>query len=117
MVAHTAIRLYATLATSSLLAALLWQAVLPPMPNPESMPLYAYRHLIGQLDGRACPSYPVCSLYATEAIAAHGFLMGSWFTIDRLIHENDDIYRAQWLTINGEKRLYDPLSRNDFWLK
>jgi len=117
MVARTAVRLYATLCISSLFVALLWQSISPPMQKPESIPMYAYRHLIGQLDGRSCPSYPVCSIYATKAIRAHGLLLGSWLSIDRLIHEHDDIYRDQALSIHGENRLYDPLSRNDFWIK
>jgi len=79
-------------------------------------PLYVYQQLIGPHDGRACPSYPVCSLYARQALQAHGLLIGSWLMLDRLIHEGDDMHRGVWLLAVDGKRLYDPLARNDFWL-
>lgn len=80
-------------------------------------PLYIYQQLIGPHDGRSCPSWPVCSLYARQAIAAHGVLLGSWLMLDRLIHEADDLRRGPWLLANDGERLYDPLARNDFWLR
>jgi len=108
--------LYGVLAFASFGLAMLWQSILPPLSGPENMVMLFYRNVIGQMDGRSCPSYPVCSLYAAQAVKQHGLLVGSWLAMDRLIHEHDDIQRGQWLTINGEKRLYDPLIRNDFWL-
>ena len=111
------LRLYGLLAAGSFGAALLWQSILPAMGSPEHFLMHFYRNGIGQLDGRACPSYPVCSLYATQAVHKHGLLVGSWLAMDRLIHEHDDIEHGHWLNINGEERLFDPLSRNDFWLR
>ncbi|MDQ7057821.1 MAG: membrane protein insertion efficiency factor YidD [Ghiorsea sp.] len=67
--------------------------------------------------GESCPAYPVCSAYAREAIKEHGALLGSWLMIDRLIHEIDDVNLGPWIMWQGEKRLYDPLKRNDFWLE
>jgi len=78
-------------------------------------PLYAYQQLAGPLDGRSCPSFPVCS-YARQALQAHGLLVGSWLILDRLIHEADDVHNGPWLLAADGKRLYDPLARNDFWL-
>jgi len=104
------------LAAASLGVAMLWQMMLPPLSGPESMFMHFYRYGIGQMDGRSCPSYPVCSLYATDAVNRHGLLFGSWLAMDRIIHEHDDLQHGQWLTINGEERLFDPLARNDFWL-
>jgi len=108
--------LYGVLASASFGLAMLWQATLPPIFGPESMVMHFYRNVIGQMDGRSCPSYPVCSLYATQAVTQHGLLLGSWLTMDRIIHEHDDIKHGHWLSIDGEERLYDPLARNDFWL-
>jgi len=107
---------YGLLAAGSFAMAMLWQSMLPAMGSPEHFLMHFYRNAIGQLDGRACPSYPVCSLYATQAVHKHGLLVGSWLAMDRIIHEHDDLQRGQWLSVDGEERLYDPLSRNDFWL-
>ncbi len=79
-------------------------------------PLAMYQRWLGHLDGRPCPSYPVCSLYAKQALAMHGPLLGSWLMLDRLIHEADDVRRGPWVMAVDGQRLYDPLKRNDFWL-
>jgi len=110
------LRLYLLLAAASFAAALLWQGYAPPLLKPAGISMHFYRHVIGNLDGRSCGSYPVCSSYGAQAVEKHGFLIGSWLMIDRLIHEAGDMKRGHWIMVNGEKRLYDPLSRNDFWL-
>lgn len=80
-------------------------------------PLYVYQQLAGPLDGRSCPSWPACSLYARQALEAHGLLFGSWLVLDRLIHEGGDMqFGPKWLAADGQ-RLYDPLARNDAWLR
>ncbi|MFQ5345721.1 MAG: membrane protein insertion efficiency factor YidD [Mariprofundus sp.] len=104
------------LAATSFAAALLWHTFLPPLAGPENLVMHFYRHVIGQMDGRSCPSWPVCSLYASNAVERHGLLVGSWLAMDRIIHEHDDLQTGQWLVVQGENRLYDPLERNDFWL-
>ncbi|MDQ6996126.1 MAG: membrane protein insertion efficiency factor YidD, partial [Mariprofundus sp.] len=113
---HSFFALYGLLASASFAFALLWQALLPPVSGPQNVLMHFYRFGIGQMDGRSCPSYPVCSLYASQAVKQHGLLLGSWLAMDRIIHEHDDIQDGHWLSVNGEKRLYDPLARNDFWL-
>lgn len=109
--------LYVLLATGSLALAV----TLPHAPgrvvSAAGAPLYVYQHVVGPHDGRSCPSWPVCSLYARQAFAAHGLLIGSWLMLDRLIHEADDLRRGPWLLAGDGKRLYDPLARNDFWLR
>jgi len=87
------------------------------MSGPQHVFMHFYRHGIGQMDGRSCPSYPVCSLYAAQAVNQYGLLVGSWLAMDRIIHEHDDIQHCNWFRINGEERLYDPVARNAFWLK
>lgn len=110
------VRIYLTIAAASLAVAVLWQSATPLMLKPEGVVMHLYRHVIADLDGRRCASYPVCSGYAAQAIASHGFLYGSWLAMDRLIHEAGDMERGVWIVVDGEQRLYDPLSRNDFWL-
>jgi hypothetical protein len=109
--------LYTGLGGLSLGLALLWQnAFALPASRPQGLVVMFYQHVTGRLDGRPCPSYPVCSAYARQAIDKHGLLLGSWLALDRLIHENDDLALGPWRIFEGQKRLYDPLSRNDFWL-
>jgi len=116
-----AIRWYAMLALASLLMAGVWQSMRFPVTTPQSFAVHFYQHGLGHLDGRSCPSYPVCSAYAREALQTHGWLLGSWLAMDRLIHEGDDLRKdlsvGHMIVFEGQKRLYDPLSRNDFWIK
>lgn len=110
-------RLYlAVMGAALLFSALLWSgnsnAVIP-----AQLPIHFYRNVVGELDGRTCPSYPVCSHYAGQALARHGMFLGSWLAMDRLIHEGDEMKTGIWLMVEGEQRLYDPLNRNDFWLR
>jgi len=109
--------LYALLAALSLALAGLLPGVSGAAVSVAAAPLYVYQHLIGGHDGRSCPSYPVCSLYARQALDTHGLLIGSWLMLDRLIHEADDVRRGPWRLAEDGKRLYDPLARNDFWLR
>jgi len=115
------LRLYAMMALLSLLMAGAWQLMRFPVSTPQSFTIHFYQHGLGHLDGRSCPSYPVCSAYARQALQQHGWLIGSWLAIDRLIHENDDMKKhagkAHMVVFEGQWRSYDPLSRNDFWLK
>jgi len=119
LVKRLAFRLYLILALISLIMAGVWQGMRFPVTTPQSFAIHFYQHGLGHLDGRSCPSYPVCSAYARQALQQHGWIIGSWLAMDRLIHENDDLSHSQGheIVFEGEKRLYDPLSRNDFWLK
>jgi putative component of membrane protein insertase Oxa1/YidC/SpoIIIJ protein YidD len=110
------LRLYIWLAGASLGTALLWQHLVLPASSPQGFAIHFYQHVLGRIDGRPCPSYPVCSLYARQALHEHGLLLGSWLIVDRLIHEGGDLQGGSWRIIEGEKRLYDPLWRNDFWM-
>jgi len=117
MVKRSDIFLYIGLAAGSLLMSLAWGRFGLPAVTPEAFPMHFYQHIIGPMDGKSCPSYPVCSLYARQAVAGHGLLVGSWLAMDRLIHEGDDLKRARWVRVGGRLYSYDPLSRNDFWFK
>lgn len=116
----SALKVYAILACSSLIAAILWHNMRLPVTTPQSFMIHFYQHSLGSVDGRSCPSFPVCSAYAREAFQYHGWLQASWLVMDRLIHEADDLQAdalvGHTIVVDGEGRLYDPLSRNDFWL-
>ena len=116
MVIRQELKIYGLLALLSLALLPLWRGFSLPPTTPEVFPLHFYQHVLGDLDGRSCPSYPVCSLYARQAIAEYGWLVGSWLMIDRLIHEADDLDTGHFIVYQGKNRLYDPLQRNSFWL-
>ncbi len=110
------VTLYITLAVLSLIFGLFWRNFDLPASSPQGFGIHFYQHVLGHLDGRSCPAYPVCSVYARQAVAEHGVLLGSWLMIDRLIHETSDLQLGPWINWQGETRLYDPLERNNFWL-
>jgi putative membrane protein insertion efficiency factor len=74
-----------------------------------------FQKYISPVDGDRCPCYPTCSQYGVEAIRKHGALVGTVMTIDRLIHESDEIRRVPVIRIYGSYRYYDPVENNDFW--
>ncbi|HSR12976.1 MAG TPA: membrane protein insertion efficiency factor YidD [Thermodesulfobacteriota bacterium] len=74
-----------------------------------------FQNYISPVDGDRCPSYPTCSQYARQAIRKHGALVGVAMTVDRLIHETDEIHRAPLIKVHQSHRYYDPVENNDFW--
>jgi len=85
--------------------------------TPANIPLLSYHAFFTSLDGRDCPSWPVCSAYAAQAMQHYGVGLGSWLMLDRLIHEHDDVRSAPYVLIAGEARVYDPLHNNTNWLE
>ncbi len=85
--------------------------------KPAAIAMFTYQHFITTVDGRDCPSWPVCSVYAGMAINKHGMIFGSWLMLDRLIHEHDDLRTAPRIFVDGEMRIDDPLRRNDAWFQ
>jgi len=108
--------LYAGMALAALLLAMLWRGAGFSAASPQMFPIRFYQQMVGDLDGRTCPSYPVCSGYARQAFSEYGVLLGSWLALDRLIHEGDDLKTGPWIVFEGQTRLHDPLQRNSFWL-
>ena len=47
-----------------------------------------YQVLLSPFFGQQCRFYPTCSHYAIEAIHKHGALLGSYYTIRRLLRCN-----------------------------
>ncbi len=44
-----------------------------------------YQLLLSPLLGERCRFYPSCSRYAVEALKTHGFFMGIWLSLKRII--------------------------------
>ena len=76
-----------------------------------------FQKYISPVDGDRCPCYPTCSQYSVQAIRKHGALVGIVMTVDRLIHESDEIRRVPVIKVYGSYRYYDPVENNDFWWK
>jgi len=108
--------IYVILALFSASCFFLWQFYGFKGGSLRSFPMQFYQHVVGSVDGRPCPAYPVCSAYARQALQQHGLWLGGWLMLDRIIHEADDLQLGPWIKFEGEVRLYDPLHRNDFWL-
>ena len=62
-----------------------------------------------------CPSQPSCSAYALEAVELHGLIKGAILAADRLMGEHGRLKKGPWVVIQGQRKLYDPLSANTGW--
>lgn len=47
--------------------------------------IQAYQLMLSPLFGQQCRFYPTCSQYAIEVIDKHGAVIGSYYTIRRLL--------------------------------
>lgn len=75
-----------------------------------------FQVLLSPLDGPRSPSYPTGSAYGKDALQQHGLFWGVILTADRLLHEAD-VPLGPLVEQHGVLRFYDPLSRNDHWLR
>jgi len=75
-----------------------------------------FSEFISPVDGPRCVMYPTCASYSLNALEKHGFFWGTLLTIDRLIHEGDEIRKAPSVKIGDRMRYWDPVENNDFWL-
>ena len=76
-----------------------------------------FSKVISPVDGDRCPSYPTCAAYSKQAYQEHGTLFGTLMTVDRLIHEASEARFSPEVEIHGVRRIYDPVSANEFWKK
>ncbi|MCV2886541.1 membrane protein insertion efficiency factor YidD [Aestuariibacter sp. AA17] len=44
-----------------------------------------YQRFISPLIGPSCRFHPTCSQYAIDAIKMHGFLIGGWLSVKRIL--------------------------------
>jgi putative membrane protein insertion efficiency factor len=85
--------------------------------NPLVQGVRFFQKFISPVDSPRCPMYPTCSSYALQALHRHGSVLGSFLTVDRLLHETSPA--EQTIPLEGFERIryYDPLEANDFWLE
>lgn len=84
--------------------------------NPLDRAVEFFQTYVSPVDGPRCQMSPTCSAYARQALHKHGFWMGMFITVDRLLREVDPLERRQTVLEGGILRAADPLSANDFWL-
>lgn len=75
-----------------------------------------YRTVVSPVNGSNSDLAPVPSLYAVQAIKAHGVLLGTVLTTARLIGEPSVIPLAPPFVEDGRTFHYDPLAWNTYWL-
>ena len=76
-----------------------------------------FSNVISPVDGDRCPSYPSCATYSKQAYLRHGAVLGTLMTVDRLFHEADESRFSPMVEVYGVRRIYDPVSANEFWKK
>lgn len=79
---------------------------------------YFYSNYLTKVDGARCEHRPTCSRYGIESMRKHGFIFGSWLTIDRLLRSGrSSTLRALPLKeYHGGLPYYsDPVEENDFF--
>ena len=74
-----------------------------------------FSKVISPVDGDRCPSYHTCAVYSKQAYQKHGAVLGTLMTVDRLLHEADESHFSPIVEVDGVRRLYDPVSANEFW--
>lgn len=74
-----------------------------------------FRNYISAVDGDRCQMNPSCSAYALESIKKHGFMKGYLMTVDRLLHESNEMEIAPLIRVGPQWRYHDPVENNDFW--
>ena len=75
-----------------------------------------YQYAISPVIGSRCSMYPSCSNYSLLVIKKHGGLIGFAMTVDRLMHEAEELRSGPLIEEdNGRYLVYDPVENNDFW--
>jgi|GEM_PF-462481 putative membrane protein insertion efficiency factor len=104
-----------------------WEKITQTEPGPRARSMQSniiefafsiYTNHITKIDGARCEHRPTCSRYAVDAVRKHGFVVGSWLTIDRLMRGSQSsslrtlpIYKFE----NGRPYFRDPVEENDFF--
>jgi putative component of membrane protein insertase Oxa1/YidC/SpoIIIJ protein YidD len=88
---------------------------LSPAARTFSKGIHFFREYVSSVDGDRCMMHPSCSSYSLIAIEKHGFIIGYIMTVDRLIHENNEMDIAEVIKIGEVTRYHDSVENNDFW--
>lgn len=80
------------------------------------LPIQFYQAHMSKVDGDRCQMEPSCSTFCADALKKHGFLLGWIMCSDRLVRcGRDEAKVSAPIRVNHERRIYDPVSNNDFW--
>ncbi|MDJ0783756.1 MAG: membrane protein insertion efficiency factor YidD [Desulfosarcinaceae bacterium] len=91
-------------------------ALSEPLSSPLAQQIGFFRRFLSRADGDRCPMTPSCSTYALQSLRKHGSLKGWVMTCDRLLRcGRDEIHRNPVVREGHRRRIYDPVSNNDFW--
>ena len=74
-----------------------------------------YQYALSPVIGSRCSMYPSCSSYSLLVLKKHGGLIGFAMTVDRLMHEAEELRSGPLIEDNGRYLVYDPVENNDFW--
>lgn len=76
-----------------------------------------YSNHLTKVDGAQCEHRPTCSRYSIEAMRKHGFVVGSWLTIDRLLRSgrSSSLSPLEMRMFSGGPYYVDPVEENDFF--
>lgn len=77
-----------------------------------------YSNHLTKVDGPRCEHRPTCSRYGIESMRKHGFVVGSWLTIDRLLRSgrSSSLRSLPLKEFHGGLPYYhDPIEENDFF--
>jgi len=80
-----------------------------------SSAVHFYQYAVSPVIGSRCSMYPSCSSYSLLVLKKHGGLIGFAMTVDRLMHEADELRSGPLIEDNGRYLVYDPVENNDFW--
>ena len=86
-----------------------------PLKNTLLYGLKLYQSAISPVIGSRCSMYPSCSHYSILAIRKHGGLIGFTMSVDRLMHEAEELQSGPIIENNGRYLIFDPVENNDFW--
>lgn len=74
---------------------------------------------ITQIDGARCEHRPTCSRFAFEAVKKHGFFLGTFLGVDRLMRTDRSSIHRRLPTHSVHRGMMfydDPVEANDFFL-
>ncbi|MCG8470899.1 MAG: membrane protein insertion efficiency factor YidD [Desulfobacterales bacterium] len=84
--------------------------------EPSPLLFSLFKSFISTIDGKRCDHVPSCARYAKNAVEAHGPVVGTILTCDRLMRcGGDDMEILSKVVVDGSLYVWDPVTENDFW--
>jgi putative component of membrane protein insertase Oxa1/YidC/SpoIIIJ protein YidD len=83
--------------------------------SPLSLGVEVYQKLLSPVLASECYMLPSCSAYAQQALSEYGPFFGLLLTIDRLLHEANEVQTSPLVRQGNSLKLFDPPSANVWW--